>query len=265
MSEGTMVPLKAAEVKKEGDCAATLYFDHPLNAKPGQFVMLWLPKVGQKPMSVSYQDEKRFGLTIFPVGPFSKAAVSLKKGAPAGILGPYGSHFRLPKSGPIAVVGGGCGSAPVAFLAEEALANGMGVFFLEGARDRSRLLFLDRMKKAGAEVMASTDDGSMGRRGVATDLLEELLQKEKISKVFTCGPEIMMKKVVEATDNAGVPCEISMERYMKCGFGICGQCAVDELGIRICKEGPVLSKEIAKKIKEFGAYRRDATGKKVHL
>lgn len=264
MSDGPTIPLKVAEVKKEG-CAATLFFDYPLNAKPGQFVMLWIPRVGQKPMSVSYQGNGRFGLTVFPVGPFSEAAVSLKQGAPVGILGPYGSHFRLPESGPIAVVGGGCGSAPVAFLAEEALAKGMKVFFLEGARDRSRLLFLDRMEKAGAEVMVSTDDGSMGRKGFATDLLRELLQKEKISKVFTCGPEIMMKKVIEATDEFGVPCEISMERYMKCGFGVCGQCAVDELGIRVCKEGPVLPKETARRIKEFGAYRRDTTGKKISI
>ena len=265
MKPEKMVQLKVAEVEKEGECAATLYFDSPLNAKPGQFVMLWVPGAGQKPMSVSYQNEKRFGLTLSPVGPFSKKAVTLKKGAPVGILGPYGTHFTLPKKGPVALVGGGYGSAPLAFLAEEALKKKVKVYFIEGARTKSCLLFLERMKKAGAELTVSTDDGSFGKKGFATELLRELLQKEKIPKIFTCGPEIMMKKVLEAADEFNVDCELSMERYMKCGFGVCGQCAVDPLGIRICKEGPVLPKEIVRKIAEFGKYHRDSAGKKVQF
>lgn len=121
------------------------------------------------------------------------------------------------------------------------------------------------MKKAGAKTMVSTDDGSEGQKGFVTELLHALLQKEKIGKICTCGPEIMMKKVVELSDDFKIPCEISLERYMKCGLGICGQCCVDPLGIRMCTEGPVIKKETAKKITEFGKYRRDASGRRVPI
>ena len=81
--------------------------------------------------------------------------------------------------------------------------------------------------------------------------------------IYTCGPEIMMQKVIELSDEYGADCEVSMERYMKCGFGLCGQCCVDGQGLRVCKEGPVFDKEIVKNAKEFNRYHRDATGKKI--
>jgi dihydroorotate dehydrogenase electron transfer subunit len=119
------------------------------------------------------------------------------------------------------------------------------------------------MRKAGAEVLVSTDDGSAGSKGFVTELLKSVLQKNKVGKICTCGPEMMMKKVVEISDEFKTPCEISLERYMKCGLGVCGQCCADPLGIRMCTEGPVIKKETAKRISEFGKYRRDASGRRV--
>ena len=68
---------------------------------------------------------------------------------------------------------------------------------------------------------------------------------------------------MDISDEFDIPCEISVERYMKCCFGVCGQCTVDKLGIPICKQGPVMSKELVKQIDEFGVYHRDKNGKKV--
>lgn len=254
--------LKIADTAQESPDVKSFFFDYKLNSKPGQFVMLWLPGVGEKPISVSGEKNGRFQLTVCAVGPFSKAVFQLKKGDRLGFRGPFGTSYSLPKEkGPVAMLGGGYGSCPLAFLSEESIAKGRGVYFIEGARSKERLLFGKRMEEAGAHVHFATDDGSFGVKGYATDILANLMREQKISKVFTCGPEIMMKKAIEACDKSGVPIEVSMERYMKCGIGVCGQCAVDDLGICLCREGPILDGKTAMKIKEFGSYHRDSSGK----
>ena len=195
---------------------------------------------------------------------FIKEGQSIKKGDKIGFRGPFGTHFKIPKnSTAIATAGGGYGSAPLSYLTEEALSQGKKVYFIEGARTKARLLFTERMKQAGAEVLLCTDDGSEGPKCYSTDVLKTLLETHKIDKVFTCGPEIMMKKVAELSKEAKIPCEVSMERYMKCGIGVCGQCCVDDIGLCLCTNGPIISGDLALKIKEFGFYHRDSTGKKV--
>ncbi|MEW5996791.1 MAG: dihydroorotate dehydrogenase electron transfer subunit [Candidatus Micrarchaeota archaeon] len=265
MRNEPMVSMKVSRAVQENPYVKTLYFDYALDAKPGQFVMLWLPGTGEKPISISYRDEERFGLSIASAGHFSGAVMKVREGDVLGFRGPFGTSFSLGREKTIALVSGGCGCAPLAFLADEALKKKKRVFFLEGVRSKGYLFFLGRMKKAGAEVMISTADGSRGARGFATDILQILLRKEKIGKIYTCGPEIMMKKVVDISDGFRIPCELSLERYMKCGIGICGQCSVDPLGIRMCTEGPVIKKELAEKIAEFGKYGRDASGKRVPI
>jgi dihydroorotate dehydrogenase electron transfer subunit len=91
------------------------------------------------------------------------------------------------------------------------------------------------------------------------------LKSKKVDCIYTVGPELMMNKVIEISDEFNVDCQISLERYMKCGFGICGSCCVDPIGIRMCVEGPCMHKEVAKKITEFGKYKRDGSGLKVNI
>lgn len=265
MNENPTITMKISRAVQENPYVKTLYFNYPIKAKPGQFVMLWLPGVGERPMSISSCGAKSFGVSIYAAGPFSNSAMKTKAGNVAGFRGPFGTSFSIGKEKSITLVGGGCGCAPLAFLADEALKKKKKVFYLLGARSKDYLFFTDRIKKAGAEVLISTDDGSAGRKGFVTELLRGLLQKEKIGKICTCGPEIMMKKVVDLSEEFKTPCELSLERYMKCGMGVCGQCAVDPLGIRMCVEGPVIKKETAEKITEFGKYRRDASGRRVPI
>lgn len=265
MKNDEFVVLKIEDVQKESKDTTTLTLPYKLNSKPGQFVMLWLPGVGEKPISISGEKEGKFQISVCAVGPFSKEISKLKKGDKIGFRGPFGTHYALPKNAKaIATVGGGYGSAPLAFLAEEAIAKGIKVYFIEGARTKERLLFTGRMKKAGVEVLSCTDDGTEGPKCYSTDVLKSLIEKHKIAKIFSCGPEIMMKKAAEICRDAGIPCEVSMERHMKCGIGVCGQCSVDELGLCMCREGPIISGELALKIKEFGSYHRDSTGRKVN-
>jgi dihydroorotate dehydrogenase electron transfer subunit len=102
-----------------------------------------------------------------------------------------------------------------------------------------------------------TDDGSAGMKGFAHQKLEELLKTEKFRMVYACGPEIMLKNVLGVCARKKIPCQLSLERYMKCGIGVCGSCMLGEY--RVCKEGPVFTgRQIAGT--EFGIKTRDACG-----
>lgn len=258
------IMLEIDKIVDEAKDFKTFLFRHKLNAKPGQFVIAWIPRVDEKPFSVSYQDKERFAITVMKVGPFTEKLFKLKPGDKLGIRGPYGNNFTL-QGKRVVLVGGGCGTAPMGFLADELKKKGADVSFIIGSKSKQYVLYLDRMKKAGIKTFITTDDGSFGVKGFTTDLLKTFIEKNNVDFVYSCGPEVMLKPVVEICGKANVPCEVSMERYMKCGFGICGQCCIDPSGVRVCKEGPVFSGQEIGKITEFGSHKRDASGKKVDL
>ena len=89
-----------------------------------------------------------------------------------------------------------------------------------------------------------------------------MLEDSSYDYAFVCGPEIMMKGLFDILEDASIPAQYSLERYMKCALGVCGQCCVDSEGWRICVEGPVFENDKIKQITEFGKYRRDASGVK---
>jgi dihydroorotate dehydrogenase electron transfer subunit len=168
--------------------------------------------------------------------------------------------------------------APLLFLAQEALKNNCKIDFIIGARNKNLLFGENYARALGARVHITTDDGSLGAKGYNVNILEKLLTSnsvpansinpalhggEKISAVFACGPERMLSRVAEICQQHKTPCELSLERYMKCGFGVCGACAMDDSGWRACRDGPVIVGEEALKLKEFGKYRRDSVGTKI--
>jgi dihydroorotate dehydrogenase electron transfer subunit len=110
--------------------------------------------------------------------------------------------------------------------------------------------------------LISTDDGSKGFHGFAADLAIKQLQKEGVDMVYTCGPEMMMKTLLDNCSDLGF--QASLERYMKCAIGLCGQCCIGK-GLRVCKEGPVFDGKTLKKVEDFGVFRRDSSGKKIHF
>jgi len=249
------------EVKEENPRVKTLVLELPLKASPGQFAMLWIPGVNERPFSFSYCGDGRVGFTVAKVGPFSEKLHQLKIGEAIGVRGPFGKGFK-PAGGRVAVVGGGCGVAPLGFLIEELAGKGAKISVVIGAKAKGELFFADRARKAGAEVIVCTDDGSEGRKGFATDALADLLAREKFDCVYTCGPEIMMKKVL-ALCAGKVECQASLERLMKCGFGVCGQCAID--GMLVCRDGPVFPSAKLGRLKEFGSLKRDACGSEMKV
>jgi dihydroorotate dehydrogenase electron transfer subunit len=256
--------MRIEKIVDEAQDLKSFVFHHDLKAKPGQFVIAWIPRVDEKPFGVAFQNKNKFAITVSAVGSFTKQMHKLKAGDYIGIRGPYGNGFNI-KGKHIVLVAGGYGAAPLAFLADEAAKKNIHVDFIIGARTKALLPYIERMRMAGITTHVCTDDGSFGMKGFTTDVLKNLLEQGDVDMVYTCGPEIMMKFVIKLCDEHYVPCEISLESYMKCGFGVCGQCAVDPTGWCVCKDGPVFAKEQVKQITEFAVYKRDAAGKKVNL
>jgi dihydroorotate dehydrogenase electron transfer subunit len=258
------VMIRIEKIVDEAKGFRTFVFKEDLGAKPGQFVIMWIPRFDEKPFSIAYQDKEKFAITINKVGPFTKRMFMLKEGDFAGIRGPYGSSFNIEEKN-LVLVGGGCGTAPMAFLADEAKRRGKNVTLIMGAQTKEGIIYLERMKKCRIKTVVTTDDGSFGIKGFTTQALQTLIDNDKVDKVFTCGPEVMMKFIIDICDKAGIPCEVSMERYMKCGLGICGQCCIDEIGERVCKEGPVFDSKKVRNLKEFSKYKRGPSGKKINF
>ena len=260
------VTLPIKKIIQETKLIRSYIFEYPLKAKPGQFVNVWIPGVDEKPFGVADQDAKTFMLTISKVGPFSCKMHELKVGDKVGVRGPYGQGFKFKKGDRIAMVAGGYGVAPLHFAAKEAGKTDAKVDFILGARSEGQLVFVDRLEKLkNVKLHLATDDGSAGFKGFTTEVLVDLLKKQKFDEIFAVGPEIMMKKTFELAEKHKIHVQMSLERYMKCGFGVCGQCCVDDEGLCVCKDGPVFGSETLRKIKEFGKYHRDKVGRKVEV
>jgi len=255
-----------ASVKQETAMVKTFTFDVSLGALPGQFAMVWLPGVDEIPMSIALDDGKKLQVTFFAVGDMTQKLSQLKKGDLAGLRGPFGTHYDWKPGEHLALVAGGYGAAPMYFVATEAIKTGCTLDVFVGARSEEHLLYLQELAALPRTVVhVATNDGSQGFKGTNVALLRQVLAERKksaASQIFACGPERMLVAVNDLADELKIPCQLSMERYMKCGFGLCGNCAVDPSGIRLCVDGPVIKGELCRKIAEFGKYHRDALGKK---
>ncbi len=114
------------------------------------------------------------------------------------------------------------------------------------------------------QLIATTEDGSYGTKGLATKPLQRLLERERFDMIYTCGPEQMMRKVFDLAEKYGVALEASLERLMRCAIGLCGSCVIGRY--RVCKDGPVFTAEQLRDVEsEFGISKRDFNGRKISL
>lgn len=257
--------VRVEEVTEESPTVRTLRFKDELseNAKPGQFDMVWIPRTDELPMSVMIAEPDGYAaFTIRKHGKSSTAFYNTPVNGFLGVRGPYGNSFTI-KNGKVLLVGGGTGLVPLMRLSKQMLNRNSDVTLIIGAKIREEVLFEDYaetlLKKIKHKIIVTTEDGSYGIRGLATDVAEELMEKDHFDMVYTCGPERMMKKVVELAASNGIPSEASLERLMKCGIGICCSCCVGRY--LLCKDGPVLDGKEVLKQAEFGAYARDKSGR----
>lgn len=233
----------------------TFYFTDEAcsHARPGQFVMLWIPGVDEIPMSLSVIGARQ-AVTVEAVGEATRALHDMQPGDKIGVRGPYGQGFTLHGTRHL-VVAGGTGAAPLLPF----IRRSDNVTVLLGAQTASKLLFPDEIA-ASANLHVATDDGTRGHHGYVTDLLDGMEQHDAI---YTCGPEPMMKKVLEWSQRQGVAMQASLERYMKCGIGLCDACAID--GLHVCRDGPVFKGEVLATLDDFGRRKRAPSGRKVPL
>ena len=253
--------VKIKKIIKENQKVKTFIFEERIKAIPGQYLMIWLPGVGEKPFSITNPDP--LTIIIARVGPFSTALHKLVLGKKLGYRGPIGRGFKIVGE-KILLVGGGYGTAPLYFLAQEAVKKKKKIFIVLGAKKKGELLYEKKFKKLGVKVFITTNDGSCGRKGLATDIGEEIIKKEKIDRVYSCGPEKMMDVLGKICQRLKVPYFLSLERFMKCGgLGICGQCEIN--GVLVCQQGPVFNYRFLLKLPDFGHIRRDQAGLKVKL
>ncbi|MHA2211829.1 MAG: dihydroorotate dehydrogenase electron transfer subunit [Candidatus Thorarchaeota archaeon] len=260
---GRPLSVKISRVLPENHRTKTIIFNPQLNqmkVKSGQFLMVWIPDEDEIPMSVSFESSPEVGITVLPIGTATENLASMTEGQHIGIRGPFGTHFSTDAKDPL-VVGGGIGAAPLRLLVYQLLENGSKVTFLIAARRRDDLLFVEEFSKVpGVHLLTSTDDGSHGMKGLATDVVMKILEETAFDRLYTCGPEPMMKTLQSISSQNKIPMEASLERFMKCGCGICGTCALDPTGDLVCVEGPVFTDKRLDAIEEFGHYHRDSTG-----
>jgi dihydroorotate dehydrogenase electron transfer subunit len=255
------VMTKIIEVVQETDNVKTFTLDISLNAKPGQFVNIWLPGIDEKPFSVAEDNGKTLKITFFAIGEFTKKLFEYQKGAKIGIRGAYGREYLWKPNTNLALVAGGYGAAPMYFLAQKAVETDCIIHFIVGAKSKNHLLYLNAISVLPKTFLhIATNDGSMGHKGYNTEVLDKILQKHHIHQVFACGPEMMLYSVFNLCQKHKIEGQLSMERYMKCGFGVCGQCVMDNTGERVCMEGAVMTTKQLSAIEEFGKYHRDKEG-----
>ncbi len=258
------VMVKIEEVIEESSLAKTLIFKKDLSSQPGQFVMLWIPRLDEKPFSISYHGKDFFGVTVALKGKFTRKLHEMKAGEWMGIRGPFGTGFNLSvrqgkstsgTAGKACIVGGGIGMAPLASLIEKLTDS----VVVQGARTASEILYRNRFR----DMLLCTEDGSAGEKGLPTNLLEDLYRHYRFDVLYTCGPEAMMVKVLEFARENNICLQASVERYIKCAVGLCGQCCCN--GLRLCVEGPVLDGETLNRLEDFGKYARLRNGCKVPI
>lgn len=253
--------VRVEDVVVHSERIRTLTFQGGFEALPGQFVMVWVPGVDEIPMGLSSIGEPK-AITLRVMGDATKAMAAMEPGDVLGVRGPYGNTFSR-DGDRVLFAGGGTGMVSVVTAVESPAFRGAEVTAAIGARTGADLLFVDRCAAAGAEVLVATDDGSRGHHGFVTDLVAEVLDGGDTDQVIACGPEPMMVKVVEMALAAHVPVYASLERVMRCGFGVCDACSMG--GLLVCRDGPIFPGKVLAENPHFGRYRRDHSGSLVPL
>jgi dihydroorotate dehydrogenase electron transfer subunit len=235
-------------------------------AKPGQFLMLWIPGVDEIPLSIlDVGEDGIVSVAVKKVGEATQALHRKKTGETIGVRGPFGNSFTV-RDGRILMVGGGTGIAPLHFLIKRLKSRMERLVFVSGAKTKNELLFVDGIEKMldmeKVQIVTTTEDGSCGITGLCTEPLESLLAKEQFNAVYTCGPEPMMRKVFDLAEKHGTSLEASLERLMRCTIGLCGSCVIGRY--RVCRDGPVFTSiQLEEVRKEFGTSKRDFDGKRI--
>ncbi|MDD3792640.1 MAG: dihydroorotate dehydrogenase electron transfer subunit [Candidatus Bathyarchaeota archaeon] len=267
IANNTMRTTQILEIRNESPTVKTFVFTDRLcsKAKPGQFLMLWIPGIDEIPLSIMDTSNGIVSVSVKAVGDATRYMHTMQTGAIIGIRGPFGNSFTETR-GRALLVGGGTGTAPLLFLAKQLSTKTDRLTFVEGAKTKEELLFLKQIGKICEykNTITTTEDGTAGLQCLVTKPLSDVLDREHFDMIYTCGPEVMVKKIFEMTDKRKLPIEASLERLMRCGIGLCGSCVIGKY--RVCRDGPVFTGAQLREIKnELGTSKIGIDGSKVPI
>lgn len=264
--------VKIQHIKSENSNVKTITFRDELCslAKPGQFIMAWIPGVDEIPLSVSATYLNGFtSITVAEVGEATRALNSMNVGDLIGVRGPFGNSFKV-FGKRVLIAGGGTGMAPLMPLINKIIDSNIEATIIDGAETRSKLVFLNELADLNRvygeriNVFFTTEDGSYGVKGLITDLVEKLLCKKDFDIIYTCGPEKMIRKIYELSKQYSVDMQASLERYMRCAIGICGSCLIGQY--RVCKDGPVFNKTQLMRVEDYlGRVKYNEMGERIQM
>ncbi len=242
IANNTLRTTQIVNVRVESPSVKTYTFTDRLcsKAKPGQFLMLWIPGIDEIPLSILEARDGLVSVSVKAVGDATRHLHNMEAGATIGIRGPFGNSFTESR-GKVLLVSGGTGTAPLLFLARQLSAKTERLSFVEGAKTKTELLYVRELGGICQEknLITTTDDGTAGLQCLVTEPLADLLNKTRFDMIYTCGPEVMVKKIFELTEARKLPLEASLERLMRCGIGLCGSCVIGKY--RVCRDGPVFT------------------------
>ena len=208
--------------------------------RPGQFINIKLDGMFlRRPISVCDVEDDILTIIYKIVGKGTELMSRMKSGTMLDVLSGLGNGYDTSVSGdsPL-LIGGGVGVPPLYMLAKKLISEGKNVTVILGFNTKDEVFYESEYTNLGADVTVATADGSYGIRGFVTDAMTD----GGYSYFYTCGPELMLKAVYSKSDTSG---QFSFEERMGCGFGACMGCSCKTVtgNKRICKEGPVLTKE----------------------
>lgn len=223
--------------------------------KAGHFVIIRIDENGERiPLTIAGSDLEKGTITLVVqrIGVSSNKLCALKAGDYiADVVGPLGKATHIEKFGTVVCACGGVGTAPMLPIAEAMKKAGNKVIAVLAARTKDLVILEDEVRKVSDEVIIMTDDGSYGTKGLVTNGVESIINREKVDLCVTIGPAIMMKFVSLLTKKYEVPTVASLNTIMVDGTGMCGACRVSVGGETkfVCVDGP-----------EFDAHQVDFDG-----
>jgi dihydroorotate dehydrogenase electron transfer subunit len=266
-TNNTLRTTPIVRIQTESPTVKTFTFADRLcsKAKPGQFLMFWIPGIDEIPLSIMDAGNDLVSVSVKSIGDATRHLHSLEAGATIGIRGPFGNSFTESR-GRVLLVGGGTGTAPLLFLAKKLASKTQRLSFVEGAKTKNELLFISELGGICQErnIITATEDGTAGLQCLVTVPLAQLLDKEHFDMIYTCGPEVMVKKIFEMTEQHKLPLEASLERLMRCGIGLCGSCIIGKY--RVCRDGPVFTAAQLREVKaELGVSKMGFDGSRIPI
>jgi dihydroorotate dehydrogenase electron transfer subunit len=264
-----MRAITVLDVKRYNERFSTIYFRDKIVYKsvPGQYVMIWIPGCDEIPLSVSHAEDGLCGVTVKNVGEATSKLCNVSVGEKLGVRGPFGNGFKCMGKRPL-IVAGGIGVAGLRLLLYKFIRKSITPTLVLGTRTSEENIFHEEFSKISFKGLLKyypvTEDGSLGERGLASEVAEKLLSSNEFDHVYACGAEKMLYEVFNLVSDKGLSAQFSLERYIKCAVGVCGQCVIGD-GLLVCKDGPVFTKSVLKRVKDFGKFSRKASGKRFQI